>query len=152
MATAPATPPILTVADVATTTDNMNRVVAVIPDDVARPLAAAALEGIDPNARGYFAQVSTAHPADGWVAATVRTIFEALLDSPAVSADVHEWGLGQYRTWDGGTFFGFIVGESGWDMDTRWWRDYNRTGDLRVRGTATIAPRSRRHLAGTCTF
>lgn len=152
MATATVTLPTLTAADVTATTDNMGRVYAVIPDDVARPLAVASHEGIDPEARGYFSQESTAHPADGWVAATVRTIFEALLDSPDVRDDVHEWGLSQYRTWGGGTFYGFIVGQSGWDMDTRWWRDYENTQDVHVRGNATIAPRSRRHLAGTCTF
>ncbi|MGW4087026.1 hypothetical protein ACWEGS_28740 [Streptomyces sp. NPDC004822] len=152
MATATRPAPTLTVADVTATTDHMGRVYAVIPDEVARLLAAASHEGIDPHQRGYFSQESTAHPADGWVASTVRTIFEALLASPEVAADVHEWGLGQYRTWDGGTFYGFIVGESGWDMSTHWWRDYDHTGDLRVRGTATIAPRSRRHLAGACTF
>ncbi|GAA2439242.1 hypothetical protein [Streptomyces glaucus] len=149
---ATATMPTLTVADVTPTTDHMGRVYAVIPDDVARLLAAAALEGVGLNARGYFPQESVAHPADSWAAATVRTIFDALLASPVVTDDVHQWGLSQYRTWDGGTFHGFIVGESGWDANTRWWRDYDHTGDLRVRGNATIAPRSRRHLAGTCTF
>ncbi|MCG8971831.1 hypothetical protein [Streptomyces sp. CL12-4] len=144
--------PTLTLDAVTVTTDHMGRVYAVIPDDVARPLAVAARKGIDPEARGYFSQESTAHPADGWVAATVRTIFEALLNSPAVADDDDKWGLGQYRTWGGGTFWGFIVGESGWNADTRWWRDHDHTGDLQVRGNATIAPRSRRHLAGTCTF
>ncbi|MEU9354936.1 hypothetical protein AB0D65_29075 [Streptomyces griseoloalbus] len=150
MTTAPA--PALTAADVTVTTDNMGRVYAVIPDDVARLLAVASLEGVDMNARGYDPQESVVHPADSWAAATVRVIFDALLDCPDVTEDVHEWGLGQYRTWGGGTFWGFIVGRSGWDADTRWWRDYDRTGHLRVRGSATIAPRSRRHLAGTCTF
>ncbi|MEU1852904.1 hypothetical protein ABZ499_27470 [Streptomyces sp. NPDC019990] len=145
------TAPTLTVADVTVTTDHVGRVYAVIPDDVARILAVASREGIDPQARGIFFE-SVAHPAGSWAASTVRTIFDALLTSPDVADDVHEWGLGQYRTWGGGTFYGFIVGESGWDPDSRWWRDYAHTGDLRVRGTAAIASRSRRHLAGTCTF
>ncbi|GAA5070514.1 hypothetical protein [Streptomyces similanensis] len=147
-----ATTPTLTAADVTVTTDHMGRLYAVIPDHVARPLAVASHAGIDPQARGYFSQESTAHPAGSWVAATVRTIFAALLASPVSAADVRERGLGQYLTWDGGTFYGFIVGESGWNADTRWWRNYETTGDLHVRGCATIAPRSRRHLAGTCTF
>ncbi|MGW2496185.1 hypothetical protein ACWCV2_17005 [Streptomyces pseudogriseolus] len=146
------TPRTITVADVTVTTDHMGRAYAVIPDDVARRLTAASLEGVDPEARGYFPQESIAHPADSWVALTVRVIFEALLASPEVADDVHQWGLSQYRTWDGGTFFGFIVGESGWDMNTRWWRDEPRNRGLVVHGCATIEPRSRRHLAGTCRF
>ena len=144
--------PTLTVADVTVTTDHMGRAYAVIPDEVARRLTAASLEGVDMEARGYFAQESIAHPADSWAALTVRVIFDALLASPEIQEDVHLWGLSQYRTWDGGTFFGFIVGESGWDMDTRWWRDEPRNRGLCVYGNATIEPRSRRHLAGTCRF
>ncbi|MEV5787087.1 hypothetical protein ACGFWD_26650 [Streptomyces sp. NPDC048448] len=145
------TAPTLTTDDVTVTTDHAGRLYAVIPDDVARPLALAALKGIDPEARGSFFE-SDPHPADSWAATTVRTIFEALLASPVAREDVHAWGLGQYRKFDGGTFYGFIVGESGWDPDTRQWREYRHTGDLRVRGCASIAPSCRRTRAGICTF
>ncbi|WP_438948365.1 hypothetical protein [Streptomyces mirabilis] len=124
---------------------------AVIPDAVARALAVAAKAGINPEARGAFFE-SSPHPADSWAAATVRTIFEAVIAVRPEDAEDVSSGLGQYRTWDGGTFYGFIVGESGWDTAARWWRDYERTGDLRVRGNASIAFASRRALAGTCTF
>ncbi|MFD8737420.1 hypothetical protein ACFV06_21205 [Streptomyces sp. NPDC059618] len=82
----------------------------------------------------------------------MRTIFEAPLASPLAHEDVHIWGLGQYREFDGGTFYGFIVGESSRDPETCWWRDYDRISDLCVRGTASIAPACRQALAGTCTF
>ncbi|MFF4543693.1 hypothetical protein ACFY1J_05510 [Streptomyces sp. NPDC001406] len=143
--------PTLAVTDVTVTTDNMGRAYAVIPDAVARPLAVAALQGIDPNARGIFFE-SDAHPADSWVATTVRTIFDAVLASPVAAEVDHAHGLWLYRKFDGGTFYGFIVGESGWDADARWWRDYPQAGDLRVRGCASIASKDRRALAGTCTF
>ncbi|WP_406834800.1 hypothetical protein ACICHK_00065 [Streptomyces sp. AHU1] len=145
------TTPTLTTNDVTVTTDHANRPYAVIPDDIARPLAIASLKGIDPEVRGIFFE-SDAHPADSWAATTVRTIFEALLASPLAREDVHTWGLGQYREFDGGTFYGFIVGESAWDPETRWWRDCDRARDLCVRGNASIAPACRRAFAGTCTF
>ncbi|MFD5814672.1 hypothetical protein [Streptomyces sp. NPDC127038] len=145
------TPRTLTTDDVTVTTDHAGRLYAVIPDDIARPLTVASLKGIDPQARGMFFE-SDPHPADSWAATTVRSIFEALLASPLAHEDVHTWGLGQYREFGGGTFYGFIVGESGWDPEARWWRDQERTGDLCVRGTASIAPACRRAFAGTCTF
>ncbi|RPE39796.1 hypothetical protein EDD90_2814 [Streptomyces sp. Ag109_O5-1] len=140
--------PTLAVTDV--TTDHAGRVYAVIPDTVARPLALAALEGIAPDARGVFFE-SVAHPANSWAAATVRTVFEAVLATRPEEHDVCS-GLGLYRKYGGGTFYGFIVGASGWDAGTSWWRDYADTGDLRVRGCATIAHASGGTLAGTCTF
>ncbi|MFE9769796.1 hypothetical protein ACFYPC_35630 [Streptomyces sp. NPDC005808] len=148
---ADATAPVLTTAAVTVTTDRMGRLYAVIPDDVARLLTVASHQGIDPEARGIFFE-SDAHPANSWATATVRTIFEAVLSSPLSAEDVHTWGLNLYRKHDGGTLYGFIVGESGWDPDTRWWRDPDHTRDLCVRGNASIAPADRRALAGTCTF
>lgn len=145
------TAPTLTTNDVTVTTDHAGRPYAVIPDDVARPLALAAGQGIDREARGMFFE-SDPHPAGSWTAATVRTIFEALLASPLARDNVRAWGLAQYREFDGGTFYGFIVGESGWDPDTRWWRNPETTADLSVRGNASIMPNCRRALAGTCTF
>ncbi|MFB6629943.1 hypothetical protein ACFCWY_08615 [Streptomyces sp. NPDC056362] len=143
--------PVLTPADVTVTTDHAGRAYAVVPDDVARLLADASRKGIDPEARGISFE-SDLHPADSWTARTVRTIFEAVLASPAATEDHDAHGLAQYRKWDGGTFYGFIVGTSGWDTDTRWWRDYAHTRDVRVSGSANIAARDRRSLAGTCTF
>ncbi|MFF5655234.1 hypothetical protein [[Kitasatospora] papulosa] len=145
------TAPALAVDDVTVTTDHNGRAYAVIPDAVARPLAAAALEGIDPEARGIFFE-SAPHPADSWAATTVRTIFEAVLASPVAAEDIHAFGLNLYRRFDGGTFYGFVVGASGWDTEARWWRDYKNTRDVRVRGTASIAYASRGPAAGTCTF
>ncbi|MET9776082.1 hypothetical protein ABZ023_17810, partial [Streptomyces sp. NPDC006367] len=63
----------------------------------------------------------------------------------------HAHGLWQYRKWDGGTFYGWIIGESAWNADTRWWRDHRQHTDLISRG-ATIASKDRGRLAGTCTF
>ncbi|MFI6340755.1 hypothetical protein [Streptomyces sp. NPDC050535] len=148
---AAATEPVLTPDAVTVTTDRMGRLYAVIPDDVARPLTIASHKGIDPEARGIFFE-SDPHPADSWAATTVRTVFEAVLSSPLAAEDNHAWGLNQYRKYDGGTFYGFIVGESAWDANTRWWRDLARTRDLCVRGNATIATADRHTLAGTCTF
>ncbi|MFD5722634.1 hypothetical protein [Streptomyces sp. NPDC127036] len=145
------TAPTLTTNDVTVTTDHAGRPYAVIPDDIARALTLASHQGIDPEARGMFFE-SDRHPADSWTAATVRTIFEALLASPLAREDVHAWGLALYREFGGGTFYGFIVGESGWDPDTRWWRNPETTADLCVHGNASIAPECRRPLAGTCTF
>ncbi|EMF20384.1 hypothetical protein H114_32614 [Streptomyces gancidicus BKS 13-15] len=143
--------PTLTADQVTVTADQMGRPVAVVPDDVARLLAAASREGIDPEARGIDFE-SVAHPADSWVAVTVRTVFEAVLAARPDDADDLSSGLGQYRTYGGGTFYGFIVGTSGWDPDTRWWSDYDNTRDVHVGGFPTIAHRDRRRLAGTCTF
>lgn len=140
----------LTVTDVTVTTDGMGRPYAIVPDDVARLLHTASRAGIDPEARGIYFE-TTPHPADSWVATTVRTIFDAVLASPVADDDHHAHGLWQYRKWDGGTFYGWIVGESAWDADTRWWREYGKHNDLISRG-ATIASKDRRHLAGTCTF
>ncbi|MGW7131333.1 hypothetical protein ACWGIA_23775 [Streptomyces bobili] len=148
---AAATSPVLTRDAVTVTTDHMGRLYAIIPDDVARPLALAARKGIDPEARGVFFE-SDPHPADSWPALTVRVIFEAVLSSPVAAQDPDAWGLRLYRKYGGGTLLGFIVGESGWDPDTRWWRDWDDTGDLRVRGCASIVTASRPALAGTCTF
>jgi hypothetical protein len=141
----------LTVDEVTVTTDHMGRVYAVVPDEIARPLALASRAGIDPEARGISFE-SAPQAADSWTATTVRTIFEAVLASPAAADDVHTCGLGLYRKYDGGTFYGFVVGASGWDMEARWWRDYRQTDDLRVSGNANIAYRSRGAFAGTCTF
>ncbi|MER7952022.1 hypothetical protein ABTY59_31990 [Streptomyces sp. NPDC096079] len=143
--------PVLTPADVTMTTDHAGRAYAVVPDEVARLLALASRKGIDTEARGICFE-SDPHPADSWTARTVRTIFEAVLASPETTEDVHAHGLWLYRKWDGGTFYGSIVGTSGWDADTRWWRDYANTRDLRVSGSANIASKDRRHVAGTCTF
>ncbi|MGW6290329.1 hypothetical protein [Streptomyces sp. NPDC055107] len=140
----------LTAETVTVTTDRMGRMYAVVPDDVARLLNASSREGTDPEARGAFFE-STRHPADSWTATTVRTIFEAVLTArPELGEDLSS-GLGNYRTYDGGDFRGFIVGESAWDADARWWRDCDRDDDLIVMG-ATIATKDRRSLAGTCTF
>ncbi|MCX4976513.1 hypothetical protein [Streptomyces sp. NBC_00620] len=149
MATA-TTAPTLTTADVTVTTDHAGRVYAVIPDDVARPLAVAAKEGIDPEARGTFFE-SRRHPADSWAAATVRTVFTALLDALSETPDVIA-GLGLYRRSDGGTFYGFIVGTSAWGAEARWWLDYGQHDDLIVRGAASIEHATRGTIAGTCTF
>ncbi|MFM9632798.1 MULTISPECIES: hypothetical protein [Streptomyces] len=146
-----ATAPVLTTDAVTVTTDHMGRLYAVIPDDVARPLAVAARKGIDPQAHGTFFE-SDPHPADSWASTTVRTIFEAVLSSPLSQEDDHAWGLDLYLKYGGGTFYGAIVGESGWNPDTRWWRDYEQTRDLRVRGSASIVAASLPALAGTCTF
>ncbi|MFK0294287.1 hypothetical protein ACIQU6_27970 [Streptomyces sp. NPDC090442] len=146
-----ATTPTLTVADVTVTTDAAGRLYAVIPNTVARLLAIAAREGINPNARGIDFQ-SVAHPANSWAATTVRTIFEAILAARPDEANNVCSGLGLYRRYGGGTFYGFICGEGAWDADARWWRDYDNTHDLRIRGTATIAASDRGHLAGTCAF
>jgi hypothetical protein len=148
---ASATLPTLAVDDVTVTTDLMGRPYAVLPDDVAAPLAAASREGVDPNAVGVYFESAT-HAADSWVATTVRTIFDAVLSSPVAAEDDHAHGLSQYRKWDGGTFYGFIVGRSAWDMDARWWADYRHTRHLHVSGSACIATKDRRALAGTCTF
>ncbi|MEU8672682.1 hypothetical protein AB0C71_37965 [Streptomyces anulatus] len=140
----------LTAETVTVATDQHGRTYAVVPDDVARLLNAASREGINPDARGAFFE-SARHPADSWTATTVRTIFEAVLTAcPELGEDLSS-GLGQYRTYDGGDFRGFIVGESAWDADARWWRDYGHHNDLIVMG-ATIATNDRRSLAGTCTF
>lgn len=143
--------PALTVEQVTVTTDHMGRAYAVVPDAVARLLRTASLKGIDPEARGISFE-SAPCPADSWEAATVRVIFEAVLASPVAADDDHACGLRLYRKYDGGEFFGFIVGESGWNPDARWWRDYATTGDVRVGGNACIASKDRRRLAGTCTF
>ncbi|MEU5748296.1 hypothetical protein ABZ804_22490 [Streptomyces sp. NPDC047726] len=148
MTTAPA--PALTPADVTITTDHAHRLYAIVPDDTARLLNAASREGIDPKARGMFFQSET-HAADSWPAATVRTIFEAVLAArPEMGRDLSS-GLGQYRTYDGGHFHGFIVGTSAWDTEARWWAEYGQHNDLIVQG-ASIATRDRGSLAGTCTF
>jgi hypothetical protein len=145
------TAPTLTADAVTVTTDNCGRAYAVVPDDVARLLAVAAVQGINPEARGIFFE-SDAHPADSWAATTVRTVFDAVLASPVAAEDHHAHGLWLYRKYDGGTFYGFIVGESAWDADARWWREYGKHNDLIVRGIASIASRDRGRLAGTCTF
>ncbi|MFF1517094.1 hypothetical protein [Streptomyces sp. NPDC058305] len=145
------TAPTLTTDDVTVTMDHMGRLYVVVPDEVARLLALAALKGIDPAAHGIFVE-SAPHPADSWTAATVRAVFEAVLSSPFAADHPDAWGLRLYRTHGGGTLLGFIVGESGWNSDTRWWRDYERTSDLRVRGCASIVPKDRPNLAGRCTF
>ncbi|WP_331740708.1 hypothetical protein OG613_46960 (plasmid) [Streptomyces sp. NBC_00015] len=141
----------LTTDAVTVTTDHMGRLYAVIPDDVAHPLAITARKGIDPQAHGMLFE-SAPHPADSWAATTVRTIFEAVLSSPLAQDDDHAWGLDLYPKYGGGTFYGAIVGESRWNPDTRWWRDYEQTRDLRVRGSASIVATNRPALAGTCTF
>ncbi|MFG3399036.1 hypothetical protein [Streptomyces parvus] len=142
--------PVLSTSDVTVTTDNAGRLYAVIPDDAARQLNAASREGIDPNARGAYFQ-SARHPADSWTAITVRTIFEAVLTArPEMGQDLSS-GLGLYRTYDGGNFRGFIVGESAWDSVTRWWRECGQHDDLITHG-ATIASRGCGSRAGTCTF
>ncbi|MFE9812463.1 hypothetical protein [Streptomyces sp. NPDC005548] len=143
--------PVLAADSATVTTDRMGRLYAVIPDDVARPLALAARQGIDPEAHGIFFE-SDPHPARSWTATTVRTIFEAVLSSPVAAQDHDAWGLRLYRKYGGCTLLGFIVGESGRDTGTRRWRDFDTTDDLRVRGCASIVAASRPALAGTCTF
>lgn len=100
-----ATAPVLTTDAVTVTTDHMGRLYAVIPDDVARPLAVAARKGIDPQAHGMFFE-SDPHLADSWAATTVRTNFEAVPSSPLAQDDDHAWGLNLYPKYGGGTFYG----------------------------------------------
>ncbi|MFD9190327.1 hypothetical protein ACFWCA_19115 [Streptomyces phaeochromogenes] len=147
MSTAPA----LTVDDVTITSDHGKRLHAVVPDAAARLIYAASKEGIDPEARGMFFE-SARHPADSWVAAAVRTVFEAVIASPLAADDVHAYGTRFYRDFNGGTLYGFIVGVSAWDAANRRLRTGDSTRDLIIVSNATIATNDRRSLAGTCTF
>ncbi|MFJ2112438.1 hypothetical protein ACIOEX_11185 [Streptomyces sp. NPDC087850] len=138
------TGPTLLRAEVTVTTDATGRVYAIIPDDVARPLAAASTEGYDPAARGIYFE-SVPHAAGSWVAATVRVIFGAVLD-----AMPDRRGLRDYSQRDGGDFYGVIAGESAWDAEARCW-ERGEHNDLIVTGNASIAW-GRGPLAGTCIF
>ncbi|MET8717420.1 hypothetical protein ABZV52_30090 [Streptomyces sp. NPDC004735] len=146
-----ATAPVLTPDAITITTDHSGIPYAIVPDDIARLLRADSNAGIDPEARGIFFE-STPHPALSWTAITVRTIFDAVLASPIAAEDDHAHGLSQYAKWDGGAFYGNIVGISAWDADARWWRSYGQHNDLIVSGFANIAHSTRGPLAGTCTF
>ncbi|MFJ2745264.1 hypothetical protein ACIO3O_37030 [Streptomyces sp. NPDC087440] len=150
-----ATPPALTTDDITVTTDAMGRLVVIVPDDVARPLTTASHEGVNPKARSLTGIVSRDHAADSWAALTIRTIFAAVLDAyqaRTIPEHVHMYGLSQYAKWDGGTLYGHVVGTSGWDTDTRWWREYRKHNDLIPMGPFTIWTKDRRNRAGMCQF
>lgn len=109
------------------TSDHLGRTVVVLPDDVAAHLREVGqrswIEIADVN-HGYSAAV----PADSEDGCLIRTILDAVAEHATDQRD-------QHIATDGGSFYGFIVGESGWDAERRSWTDYQATRHLHVAGS-----------------
>ncbi|MGG7574174.1 hypothetical protein [Streptomyces sirii] len=125
--TASKSPAELTAAQITVTLDTWDRPVVVLPDEIAERLTVSSRTNVKDY--GYCHFESCRFDVDAWETHAVRTIFDVV-----VAAHPQEPGLGQYRQFGTGYFYGGIVGMSGWDMNARTWRDYDSTRHLHVHG------------------
>jgi hypothetical protein len=128
-----------TTFEITVTADHLARPVVVIPDEIAHRLRVAALKGwIDTPGIGHGA--SEDFPADHWVARVAHTILTAVAEQAHDATTLQD---AKYKR-----FYGFVVGESGWDSTTHAWKDYCNTSALRVPGAIHTSYDGR----GTITF
>lgn len=116
----------LTRTDITVTTDYLGRVVVVIDDDLAvhlRQLSQKGWRDIPDVNYGDSDKVLDGTPD----AATLQVI----LDAVATSAPSEQDRSIARR----GSFYGFVVGTSGWDATRRIWRDYSGTRHLHPTGS-----------------
>ncbi|WP_435060220.1 hypothetical protein [Streptomyces sp. bgisy060] len=132
------TTPTLSAECVTIALDQWGQPVAVLPDDVAARLSAASREQVKDYGYGHFE--SRRFPADSYETRAIHAIFEAVL-----AAHPEEQGLTQYQRYRSGYFYGFVVGESGWDLSAQSWRNYGATRHLRVYGLH-LDPRGSSHF------
>jgi hypothetical protein len=105
------------------TVDKLGRDIAVIPDTDAARLAAAIKNGwteIPELADGY----SRPFPPGTWVhevTIDILTMITLCGSTPRVRSEATR-----------GMFYGFIVGQSGWNPAEAWWADFPATTHLRV--------------------
>lgn len=125
--TTPTTLDVLTVAHVTVTLDRWERPVLVLPDDVAARLSVSSRTDVRDYGYGHFE--SRRFDADSYETRSIRTLFEAVL-----AAHPDEQGLSQYERFGTGYFYGWIVGDSGWDTAARTWKNYDTTKHLHVGG------------------
>ncbi|WP_143664391.1 hypothetical protein [Streptomyces sp. NRRL B-24572] len=121
------TAPVLTAEQVTVALDCWDRPVAVVPDAVAARLAAASCEEV--RDYGYGHHESRHFAADSYETRAVRAIFKALVDSHP-----DEPGVRQFDRYGVGCFYGFVVGISGWDCSTGYWKDGEAARHLSVAG------------------
>ncbi|MFE2157041.1 hypothetical protein ACFW9M_04420 [Streptomyces lydicus] len=124
---APATAVDLTPEQITITLDTWDRPVVVLPDGIARRLAVSSRT--DVKDYGYCHFESRRFGADTFETRAVRATFEAVL-----AAHPDAQGLGQYRRFGTGYFYGWILGASGWNSTAHTWRDYDATKNLHVDG------------------
>ncbi|WP_326693380.1 MULTISPECIES: hypothetical protein [unclassified Streptomyces] len=117
----------LTTEQITVTLDIWERPVVVLPDDVAARLSVSSRDGL--RDYGYCHVESRQFDADTFETCAVRTILEAVQ-----AAYPAELGLSQYRLFNVGSFYGWIIGASGWDTAARTWTDYDAHRHLTVRG------------------
>lgn len=117
----------LSTAQVTICLDRWNRLVLVLPDDIAARLAVSSRDGVKDY--GYCHFESRRFGTHEYETRAVRSMFEAVL-----AAHPGEQGLGQYEQFGTGYFYGWIVGASGWDMTARTWWHYEATKHLHVDG------------------
>lgn len=109
--------------------DHMGRVYAIVPDEVAHRMRVAALAHWVPGFEGH----SETFPADHWFSAVCRTILAAVADFATDERDRE-----QAARW--GKFYGFVVGERGWDEQAKWWKDYRNTRAYVLPGSISALP------------
>ncbi|AKN68698.1 hypothetical protein QR97_01760 [Streptomyces sp. PBH53] len=117
----------LTMDQVTISRDRYDRAVVVLPDAIAERLAVSS--HTDVKGYGYNHFESRPFDADTWETRAVHAIFDALLQA---CPEERQWGLGQYRRYGTGYFYGWVVGESGWDTEARNWKDPEATKHLHV--------------------
>ena len=117
--------------DVAIHVDLLGRVVVVIPDAAARALRQASGQ-VWANLPGVDYGESDRYPVGTRVQAVASALLTAVM--AVTAADVPDEHLRSRLMIDAaiGALYAFVVGRSGWDPTTRWWRDNDTTTDLRV--------------------
>ncbi|MFD7334865.1 hypothetical protein ACFV98_02530 [Streptomyces violascens] len=114
----------LTTEQILITVDAWDRAVLLLPDPIAERLAASSHDGVKDY--GYCHFESRRYSAGAWETRAVHAMFEAVL-----AAYPDHQGLSQYRKYGCGYFYGWVVGESGWDITARTWSSSEKTSSRR---------------------
>jgi hypothetical protein len=114
--------------DARVSTDHMGRVVAIVPDEVAERLRASIEDGWT-EIRGVADGYSRDFARGTWVYNATMRILDEVAKSGTERAERAAADERGYRE-----YYGFIVGESDWSDETRWWVDYPANAGLHVPG------------------